>query len=169
MAVKPGDTSHRIQWVRETDHGEMLFYQLDGESTVEINGVEHKLGKNFMFRVKKGDRCSSQHAAKSSCLVIRMQVDRNEETLGAVATRRSAERAQEWLQATYSVISKTVLSQAGQGLFRAVIRFEDAHEPQDLVNQKALIKLLRSQDLQGQFKKVDEDVFELHITWGPRV
>lgn len=167
VAVKPGDAPHRMSWMRETEHGEVLFYQLDGDSTVEVNGTGHKLSKNFMLRAKRGEQVNSQHAAKSICLVIRMHVEVNQESLGEMATKRATKRAQEWLQATYGVISKTVLSQAGQGLFRAVIRFED-NAPHDVVNQKALLKMLRSQDLHGHFSKV-EDAFELHITWGPRV
>lgn len=168
QVVKPGDSTHRVHWEREAEHSEILFYQLYGDATVsEASGGEQRLAKNWMYRAKRGSRCVSHHAPKSICLVIRMQHEREESSLGALATRRATERSQEWLNSTLGVISKTVLRQAENGLFRAVIRFEDL-APQDEANQRRLVKMLRAQDLHGTFKKV-EDAVELHITWGSHV
>lgn len=166
--MKPSETSHRINWEKETANGEVLFYQIEGDSTVNEGGTEHHLGRNYMFRAKKGRSCVSQHAPRSICVVIRMQVEHNEDTLGALATRRATDKAQEWLKATFAAISKAVLNQADHGLFRAVVRFED-NAMHDQVNQRSLLKLLRSQDIQGTFKQMDDTTTELHLVWGARV
>eukprot|EP00013_Stygamoeba_regulata_P005151 CAMPEP_0177640292 /NCGR_PEP_ID=MMETSP0447-20121125/6467_1 /TAXON_ID=0 /ORGANISM="Stygamoeba regulata, Strain BSH-02190019" /LENGTH=71 /DNA_ID=CAMNT_0019142357 /DNA_START=131 /DNA_END=346 /DNA_ORIENTATION=- len=67
-----------------------------------------------------------------------------------------------------SVVKKTVLDMAKQGLYHCTLRFEDPL-PADQVNQERLSKILMKQNLRCEFRMVPEKegVVELTITWGP--
>jgi hypothetical protein len=44
---------------------------------------------------------------------------------GYRATRLATEKSKTWLESTFQVIQKTVLTMADQGLFHCTVRFED--------------------------------------------
>jgi len=98
---------------------------------------------------------------------VRTVVTEIEESLGAKATKLANIKATQWLEDTWSVISRRVLDTAQRGLFRCAIRFEDVI-PQDIENQSRLLKLLEKQNLKGTWKPINEGAgVQLDILWGP--
>lgn len=89
-----------------------------------------------------------------------------EESLGARATKLANIKATQWLEDTWSVITRRVLDTAQRGLFRCAIRFEDVI-PQDAENQSRLLKLIEKQNLKGTWKPINEGAgVQLDIQWG---
>eukprot|EP01115_Flamella_aegyptia_P002513 TRINITY_DN136590_c0_g1_i1.p1 TRINITY_DN136590_c0_g1~~TRINITY_DN136590_c0_g1_i1.p1 ORF type:complete len:112 (-),score=27.82 TRINITY_DN136590_c0_g1_i1:28-363(-) len=88
-----------------------------------------------------------------------------EETLGYRATKIAGQKASQWLDDTWSVITRLVMDTAQRGLFHCTVRFEDVI-PQDPENQARLIKILQRQNLKGSFKTREDGGVQLEISWG---
>lgn len=112
------------------------------------------------------------------------------ESVGLLATQAAQQRMRAWLDATYEVIAKTVLSRASEGLFTCKLRFEDLVAQarslsislslslswqlcvsssllQEPANQRRLQKLLATQHLHCEFRSSSDSGVELRLRWGP--
>uniref|UniRef100_A0A7S4NZT9 Uncharacterized protein n=1 Tax=Paramoeba aestuarina TaxID=180227 RepID=A0A7S4NZT9_9EUKA len=87
-----------------------------------------------------------------------------ENTIGARATEIANSRAKEWIDQAMPMVEKTVLALAGQGLYRATVRFEESLIT-DENNQQMMVKRLARENIHGEFKEIENGV-ELSLSWG---
>mmetsp|Transcript_31704 Transcript_31704/g.88846 ORF Transcript_31704/g.88846 Transcript_31704/m.88846 type:complete len:92 (-) Transcript_31704:100-375(-) len=88
----------------------------------------------------------------------------DKKTIGERATDIAVAKGKDWFDQAMSVVEKSVINMANQGMFHATIRFEDSL-PTDERNQQTFLKRLAQENLKGEFKTIEDGV-ELLIFWG---